>query len=633
MADKIKLRRDTQANWEAVNPILDEGELGVITDRNTVKIGDGTHGFTELRRIDGTPEGFINIKDFGAKGDGVNYDNYVFQDIFNKFQHANIFIPEGTYLIYRTVDIPFGGSYYIAGNGTLIGDSTSRIFSYNHGASIKISGLKFNYGRSIMYFRGIPNPIHLTFEIENSEISNFSSISISTYGTNPEGTTFDYFKINNCYFHDNHYDVTIIGIDLLDTTVTNSTFQNGKNESLNFQGGPNRGKKYIFSNNIFDNYLNTLPPGDADAHFIRSYGEEAIVSNNIFKNLRVQEGTTGDDTEALRLGCNRVVINGNYFLNAGMAEAVVSVKTSQNNVIENNIFRNTDDYNQEAIDRGYYTVGILAGYNSVIHNNTFINFNGAVIDTQDGVSNLGTIKITDNLIQDCLCNRYSSSQIFRLTAPNTKFELINNIVKTNEITDILPYNLFRTTSSSEYILLNNDFSFTNYTCIESGTIYSKNNIYRGFSRFLQSNSISDFTSINDTLIPSNSIFFTLFFQNIPKSTIIRNMNIKFKPSESRFLQLVFSSDYGILKTWGEAQFKNGTDESYAIVTFETKVQKLSGATPTFLSDVEDVLSAGPTTVVSGEIVQLYNNQWTIFTPSEFSNPEVNLMLNVNFRQL
>lgn len=609
------------------------GYLGLDTDRNVlVGMSDGI-----LQDMtNSTPEGWVNVKDFGATGDGVTPDTQAFQDIFNKFQHANIFIPEGTYLIHSTVDIPFGGSYYIAGNGTIIGDighSKGRIFFYNHGASIKISGLKFNYGRSIMHFRAIPNPIHLTFEIENSEISNFSSISIGTYGKNPEGTIFDYFKIHNCYFHDNQIDVLISGIDLLNTIVTNSTFQNGRIEALNFQGGPNKGKKYIFSNNIFDNYLNTLPPGDADAHFIRSYGEEAIVSNNIFKNLRVQEGTTGDDTEALRLACNRVVINGNYFLNAGMAEAVVAVKGSQNNVIENNIFRNTDEYNQEAIDRGIYTVGILAGPNSVIHNNTFINFNGAVIDTEDGISNVGTIKITDNLIQDCLCNRYSDSQVFRLTAPNTKFELINNVIKTNETTDILPYNLFRTTGSSEYILLNNDFSFTNFINLKYGTIYSKNNIYRDFRRFIAANSIADFTSINDTLIPSNSIHYEHFFQSIPKSIIIRNMNIKFKPSESRFLRLAFSSDYGILKTWGEAQFKNGTDESYAIVTFETKVQKLSGTTPTFLSDVEDVLSAGPTTVVSEGIVRLYNNQWTIFVPSEFSNPEVNLMLNVNFRQL
>jgi len=48
MADKIKLRRDTQANWEAVNPILDEGELGVITDSNGLVIGDGVTCFTKL---------------------------------------------------------------------------------------------------------------------------------------------------------------------------------------------------------------------------------------------------------------------------------------------------------------------------------------------------------------------------------------------------------------------------------------------------------------------------------------------------------------------------------------------------------------------------------------------------------
>lgn len=48
MADKIKLRRDTLANWEAVNPILDEGELGIIIDANTIVIGDGITSFNNL---------------------------------------------------------------------------------------------------------------------------------------------------------------------------------------------------------------------------------------------------------------------------------------------------------------------------------------------------------------------------------------------------------------------------------------------------------------------------------------------------------------------------------------------------------------------------------------------------------
>jgi hypothetical protein len=81
MADKIKQRRDTQANWEAVNPILDEGELGWITDRYTAKLGDGTHGFNDLPIIHAKMDEWINVEDFGAVGDGITDDTEAFQAI------------------------------------------------------------------------------------------------------------------------------------------------------------------------------------------------------------------------------------------------------------------------------------------------------------------------------------------------------------------------------------------------------------------------------------------------------------------------------------------------------------------------------------------------------------------------
>jgi len=57
--DKIKLRRDIQANWEAVNPILDIGEIGVILDSNALVIGDGVTPFNELPNFPLGRPGFI----------------------------------------------------------------------------------------------------------------------------------------------------------------------------------------------------------------------------------------------------------------------------------------------------------------------------------------------------------------------------------------------------------------------------------------------------------------------------------------------------------------------------------------------------------------------------------------------
>ena len=38
---QLQIRRDTAANWQFVNPILLEGELGYVTDTANFKIGDG----------------------------------------------------------------------------------------------------------------------------------------------------------------------------------------------------------------------------------------------------------------------------------------------------------------------------------------------------------------------------------------------------------------------------------------------------------------------------------------------------------------------------------------------------------------------------------------------------------------
>lgn len=44
----IQLRRDTSANWTSVNPILAEGEMGLETDTNKFKFGDGLTAWNSL---------------------------------------------------------------------------------------------------------------------------------------------------------------------------------------------------------------------------------------------------------------------------------------------------------------------------------------------------------------------------------------------------------------------------------------------------------------------------------------------------------------------------------------------------------------------------------------------------------
>lgn len=55
MSVQIQFRRDTQANWESENPILAEGELGLITDTSQYKIGNGVDAWLDLPLVVITP--------------------------------------------------------------------------------------------------------------------------------------------------------------------------------------------------------------------------------------------------------------------------------------------------------------------------------------------------------------------------------------------------------------------------------------------------------------------------------------------------------------------------------------------------------------------------------------------------
>lgn len=51
MAYKIRLKRDTKANWESNDPVLLLGEPGVETDTKMIKVGDGTSTWLNLDYI------------------------------------------------------------------------------------------------------------------------------------------------------------------------------------------------------------------------------------------------------------------------------------------------------------------------------------------------------------------------------------------------------------------------------------------------------------------------------------------------------------------------------------------------------------------------------------------------------
>lgn len=53
MVTRIQIRRDVKNNWETVNPILANGEMGYETDTRMIKIGDGETDWKNLDYVMG----------------------------------------------------------------------------------------------------------------------------------------------------------------------------------------------------------------------------------------------------------------------------------------------------------------------------------------------------------------------------------------------------------------------------------------------------------------------------------------------------------------------------------------------------------------------------------------------------
>lgn len=58
----IKLRRGTASQWTSANPVLDAGEMGVETDTQRSKFGDGTTAWASLTYTVGDSSGIGSIQ-------------------------------------------------------------------------------------------------------------------------------------------------------------------------------------------------------------------------------------------------------------------------------------------------------------------------------------------------------------------------------------------------------------------------------------------------------------------------------------------------------------------------------------------------------------------------------------------
>lgn len=106
---RIQVRRDTQANWDSTNPVLAAGEPAFAVDSGTLKVGDGTRTWTALPT---RGRSFLDVRDYGAKGDGTTDDTATIQAALDAAAAAasptrTVIVPAGTYVVTQ-VQLPAG---------------------------------------------------------------------------------------------------------------------------------------------------------------------------------------------------------------------------------------------------------------------------------------------------------------------------------------------------------------------------------------------------------------------------------------------------------------------------------------------------------------------------------------------
>lgn len=86
MADRIQLRRDIKSEWEIENPILLEGELGIVLDEpNLYKVGNGVQDWNSLpyRGFTGT------VSQIKGDSEYAVMSQKIVSEELNKIENAN----------------------------------------------------------------------------------------------------------------------------------------------------------------------------------------------------------------------------------------------------------------------------------------------------------------------------------------------------------------------------------------------------------------------------------------------------------------------------------------------------------------------------------------------------------------
>jgi len=191
------------------------GYLGLDTDRNVLSVmSDGKMKSTSI------PEGWVNVKDFGAKGDGITDDTQAIQSAIDYaiVDRKPVYFPDGTYIVSSSIniDIPSINNY----KWFKIFSDGAKIKSASEFTGDQVMGIKksFTQDETLIWIDGlIFEGNHYINGLDFLPDEPANSLTHPTY--NPYVQR---INVSNCIFQNNYIGLRFSGNTL---RVLNSVFR------------------------------------------------------------------------------------------------------------------------------------------------------------------------------------------------------------------------------------------------------------------------------------------------------------------------------------------------------------------------------------------------------------------------
>ena len=220
MARRIQFRRDTTANWEAYNPILADGEIGIDKTTAQFKLGNGVDTWTDLSYSTSAGLGGTELPDITLQSSGN--ESTVVDVLVNNYDSSNLY----DYIVSGgTLDITSNPFKWTLPEVTSDTQHSVTIFSTEVGKTTSatkklLTVLSVNMTADDVYTEVPLKGVRYVKSIsQGTTETDYTKISISTDATNVNadvnsGTTNNLLKTNN----------NIVGRNIVAKTNSSSFF-------------------------------------------------------------------------------------------------------------------------------------------------------------------------------------------------------------------------------------------------------------------------------------------------------------------------------------------------------------------------------------------------------------------------